>query len=422
MPEYLLSTHPDIDQLRQQSKELLRSFRAGEPDAVAIFASHLPDTDPGAVKLSDAQHVLARTFQAQNWTRVVQACQLTRAIRDDDLARVRSLVTEHPHLLHEAALIRPDSSWGPPMSYAANLGRDRIIEALHEMGAKDLEKALDRAVLQSRIETARLLHRLMGNPRAPAALLVNAAYTLSVEGTAFALENGAPVVAANGRRLAPVDVVLETDSRNPTAKSAILDMYVAHGLILPDTPPMALHRGRVDMLEAHLARDPDLLTRTFAFEEIYPPELGCHDEVMATHGTPLGGTTLLHMAIDYDEMEIVRWLLAQGMPVDTRAAIDPDGFGGHTALFGTVVAQPHVKMNRQKGPYIAATTKLLLDHGADPNARASLRKQVHPGYLPDDRMHEYHDVTPLSWGQRFHFRALVSQPAMELISAAGGKT
>ncbi|MCA1936905.1 MAG: hypothetical protein LDL37_15780 [Asticcacaulis sp.] len=87
MPEYLLSTHPDIDQLRQQSKELLRSFRAGEPDAVAIFASHLPDADPGAVKLSDAQHVLARTFLAQNWTRVVQACQLTRAIRDDDLGR-----------------------------------------------------------------------------------------------------------------------------------------------------------------------------------------------------------------------------------------------------------------------------------------------------------------------------------------------
>ena len=28
--------------------------------------------------------------------------------------------------------------------------------------------------------------------------------------------------------------------------------------------------------------------------------------------------------------------------------------------------------------------------------------------------------TPLSWGERFHFRMLVSEPAMELIRRAGG--
>ncbi len=420
MPEYLISTHPDLDQVRRQAKELLKAFRAGEPDAAALFAAHLPGVDPASVKLADAQHVIAGLNQAKTWERVVQACQLTWAIRDDDLTTVRRMIGEHPNLLHEPALIRPNSSWGPPMSYAANLGRDRIIQALHEMGAKDLGKALDRAVLQSRIETARLLHRLMGKPRAPTQLLVNAAYTLSVEGTAFALEIGAPVVDDNGARLVPVCIALETDSRNPSAKSAIMEMYVAHGLRLPDTAPMAVHRGRIDLLEAHLARDPDLLTRTFAFEEIYPPELGCHDEVMATHGTPLGGATLLHMAIDYDETDIVRWLLDKGMPVDTRAVVDPDGFGGHTALFSTVVSQPNARMNQRKGPYVAPMTQLLLNRGADPNARASLRKQMHPGYGPDT-LHEYRDVTPLGWGQRFHFRGLVSEPAMDLIAAAGGR-
>ena len=89
------------------------------------------------------------------------------------------------------------------------------------------------------------------------------AYTLSVEGTAFALEIGCPVVDRDGKRLAPVDVVLETDSRNPEAKHAILEMYVQHGLVLPDTPVMALHRGRIDLLEEHLRRDPNLLKRTF---------------------------------------------------------------------------------------------------------------------------------------------------------------
>jgi hypothetical protein len=418
-PDYTLSTRPDLDQVRRQAKELLKAFRAGEPEAAALFTTHLPGADPASAKLADAQHVIARINQVKNWERVVQACQLTRAIRDDDLITVRRLIADHPNLLHEPALGRP-SNWGPPMSYAANLGRTRIIEALYDMGAKDLPKALDRAVLQTRIELARLIHRLMGSPKAPTQLLVNAAYTLSVEGTAFALEIGAPVVDDKGRRLVPVDMALETDSRNPAAKKAILEMYVAHGLVLPDTAPMAVHRGRIDLLEAHLARDPGLLTRTFAFAEIYPPDLGCHDEVMATHGTPLGGATLLHMAIDYDEMAIVEWLLAKGMPVDTRAAVDRDGFGGHTALFSTVVAQPNARMNQHKGPYVAPMTQLLLDHGADPNARASLRKQMHPGYDTDNLCHEYRDVTPLGWGQRFFFRGLVSEPAMALIKAAGG--
>ena len=106
--------------------------------------------------------------------------------------------------------------------------------------------------------------------------LLGPAYTLSVSGTELMFELGAQVYDENGRRLAPVDCVLETDSRNPDAKHKILELYVQHGLELPDTPTMALHRGRIDLLEEHLRRDPNLLRRTFSFEEIYPPELGCH--------------------------------------------------------------------------------------------------------------------------------------------------
>src|SRR5437899_10897091 len=114
---------------------------------------------------------------------------------------------------------------------------------------------------------------------------------------------GARVRDERGERLAPGDVVLETDSRQPSAKHHILEMYAQHGLELPDTPTMALHRGRLDLLEDHLRRDPSLLTRTFTHEEIYPPELGCHEDPLATQGTPLAGTTLLHMYADYDELE-----------------------------------------------------------------------------------------------------------------------
>jgi hypothetical protein len=77
-------------------------------------------------------------------------------------------------------------------------------------------------------------------------------------------------------------------------------------------------------------------------------------------------------------------------------------------------------MNYQKGPQVAPFTQLLLEYGADPNARASLRKQLHPGYGPDT-LHEYRDVTPLAWGERFHNQIFVSRPAMRLIVERGGR-
>jgi hypothetical protein len=415
-----LPVRPDLEQLQLQAKELLGAIRRGEPHGVAMLREHHPrHVEPATARLADARLALARSYQAPSWERLVLACRLIDAIWRDDADTVRALVRRHPRLLREHATIR-DSNWGPPLSYAANLGRDRIILLLHELGATDLASALDRATLQGHVGTAAMLHRMAGMPQPPEDALGGPAYTLSVAGTAFLFELGAAVHDAQGRRLAPAGVVLETDSRRPEAKHAILEMYVQHGLELPDTPAMALHRGRVDLLEAHLARDPALLRRTFSHEEIYPPELGCHDEVLATHGTPLGGATLLHMCVDYDELEIARWLLAKGMNADATAAVDADGFGGHTPLFATVVSQPAFWMNYRNGPGEAPFTEMLLAHGADPNARASLRKQLHPGYGPDT-LHEYRDVTPLAWGERFHNQIFVSRPAMALIAARGGR-
>lgn len=419
MPVRRLPVRPDLDQLRHLAKDLLRAIRSADPVALADLREFHPSPPaPAAARLSDAQLVLARSHGSPSWPRLVQACQLTDAIWRDDLAAVRLLIDRNPQLLGEDALVRK-SNWGPPLTYAANLGRDRIIEALYAMGARDLASARERAVLQSQIGTAWLLHRLMGSPRPPADALAGPAYTLSDVGTEFLLGLGVPLVDAEGRRLAPVDVVLESDSRKPTAKHRILELYVRHGLELPDTPVMAVHRGRIDLLEEHLRRDPHLLRRTFAHQEIYPPDLGCHDEVLATHGTPLAGATLLHMCVDYDELEIARWLLDRGMNIDARAEVDAAGFGGHTALFSAVVSQVNFWTNRN-GEQAAPFADLLLERGADPNARASLRKQLHPGY-GDDRIGVYHDVTPLGWGRRFHGRAFVSAAAMRRIEAQGGR-
>jgi hypothetical protein len=399
-PTRHLPVRPDLDQLTREAEKLSAEDH---------------------VQLTDAQESLAQSYGAPGWARLVQSCQLTDAIWRDDLEVVRQLVTQHPNLLHENALIR-SSNWGPPMTYAANVGRNEIIRLLYDLGARDLQTAIDRALLQSKIETARMLHEMMGSPPVPDDVLGGTAYTLSATGTQLALELGAKVIDENGNRIAPVAVVLETDSRKPEAKHRILELYVQHGLELPDTPVMALHRGRIDLLEDHLRRDPDLLKRTFTHEEIYPPEFGCHDEVLATQGTPLKGTTLLHLCADYDELEIARWLLDRGMDPNIRAAVDADGFGGHTALFGTVVSQPNFWMNYyDRGPYEAPFTQLLLERGADTNIRASLRKKLHEGYAPEydvENTYEYRDVTALEWGRQFHAKVFVSEPAMKLIEAA----
>ena len=77
---------------------------------------------------------------------------MTDAIWRGDADTVRSLILKDPRLLRDAARGVPDSNWGPPMSYAANVGQDAIIAMLREMGADDLQHAFDRACLQGQIE------------------------------------------------------------------------------------------------------------------------------------------------------------------------------------------------------------------------------------------------------------------------------
>ena len=332
---------------------------------------------------------------------------MTDAICRDEVEAVRQLILQHPALLHEDAR-GVQGNWGPPMSYAANLGRDRIIEMLHERGAEDVQFAFERACLQGEIETARLLFGKGARPVDGS--VMGPCETLSPSGLELQLELGARFCDEHGDRLAPAGLVLETYCRNPHGKHECLNIIERLGIEFPDTAPMAVHRGRIDLLERLVDRDPSLLTASFAHEEMFPRAVGCSgDPACALCGTPVVGGTLLHMCVEYSELDIARWLIARGADVNARAAVDADGFGGHTALFSCVVTQPPITLRDSD-----IFTRLLLDHGADPNVCASLRKRLIGAH--DETEHEYRDVTPLSWGDRFHDRSFVSEPAMRLIA------
>jgi hypothetical protein len=406
-----LPVFPNLEQLRHQAKDLLRAIRRGEAAALEDLVTHHPErVEPAAARLADAQLALARSYGVPSWPRLVIACNMTRAIWQDDIDTVRTLVRKHPQLLREDARGVKGCNWGPPMSFAANLGRERIIEMLRGMGAEDVQQAFARAVLRGKIDAARQLLTMGARPL-PGEVM-GPCEGQNAEGLALLLELGADLADEHGNRIAPVSMLIGTYCRNTDGKHRCLEMCAERGVELPDTAPMAVHRGRLDLLEALFARDPRIIERTFTAEEMYQPAAGHPADLslMCTMTPPAGGT-LLHLCVDCEEIEIAGWLIAKGADVNARATIDTDGFGGHTALFGCVVV-----MSLRSDDAFA---RLLLDNGADPNARTSLRKRVVDAG-EDESEHVFHDVTPLGWGEQFHYQKYVNRAAMQLIAERGG--
>lgn len=419
-----LPTRPHLDVPKREARELLADWREGRPAALErIRQSHPKISDTVAtpdnvaiasLKLSDAQWVIAREYGFTNWTalkkRIVAstaAGELQEAIERGNRDAVTRILRANPEMLRLPVW---SGNWGPPMSHAANLGRLEIVQAIAELGARDHQHAFERAVLQGQIECARWLYA--HGAKCVPGIVMGVCETLNVHGFNFLLELGAPLVNQHSDRLAPLALVLETYGRRPAGKHAILELFAKQAYFLPDTPMMAFHRGDLARLREHLRENPQLLERRFSLGEIYPPECGCSDNGRSgMHWTPIDGTTLLHLAIDFRELEIFNWLLAEGADVNARARVDHEGFGGHTPLFNTVVNGPSGN---------AAFAAALLERGALSNERASLRKFL--DWCEQPRWHEARNVTPAEWATTFPERSWVNQPALELLgneSASG---
>jgi ankyrin repeat protein len=113
------------------------------------------------------------------------------------------------------------------------------------------------------------------------------------------------------------------------------------------------------------------------------PELDCG----STGGRRLRlqGATLLHVAAEFGVLDAARLLLDRGADVNARAAVDDAGVGGQTAMFHAVT------QFRDDGLPMA---QLLVEHGADLGVRVTL-----PGHY--DRPDEVVECTPLGYARRF---------------------
>jgi ankyrin repeat protein len=418
-----LPANPHLDVPRQQSRELLRQCKAKSPDALDRVRRRHPrfhtaddDAISTRLKLSDAQLVLAHEYGFASWPQLKERITgnttvqlIDKAIRANDIETVTQLLTAHSNLLHVPVW---NGNWGPPMSHAANMGLLDMVKAIAALGAKDFQHAFDRALLQGRIETAQWLHE-HGAALAPG-IIMGSCETLNERGFAFLDSAGAPLTDDKGDALAPLRMVLETYARNPASKHAILQRFKARGYQWTDTPMMAFHCGDLDRLSFHCQYDPGLINRRFRYRDIYPAELGCVDDGRSgMHGTPIDGTTLLHLSIDFDEREIFDWLLSQGADVNAGALVDQEGFGGHTPLFNAIVSDAYVN-GRQRDGYMG---KRLLDLGADIHVRVDLRKYL--DWRSSPGWHVARNVTPLEWAADFPERGWVSGEVVGMIEVSG---
>ena len=100
-----LPARPDLDQQRKLAKDLLRAYRAGDPEAAARMRAELPDK--AELSLTDAQYVLAREYGFSSWRALTEQIEqrtvdqrppmerFKRAVHEGDARALRAVLERH---------------------------------------------------------------------------------------------------------------------------------------------------------------------------------------------------------------------------------------------------------------------------------------------------------------------------------------
>lgn len=410
-PARSLPEKPDLRHLKDQARDLLRAGQAGS--------------------LAKAQFQVARQYGFASWPKLkahVESLQLAGRLRlaidANDLEQVRRLMTRHPEL-HRAPLGYGQAgplTWVaecrvprvPPNETRLAMARWMIEHGsdVHQGGDMPLMRA---ALDDTRLAMTELLVSLGADVNGLSCggtypVLLGPCETFAPRTLQWLIDHGADLHAA-AKFGDPVAMMLCIYSRSPREKGACLEIVGAAGFPLPDTPVMALHRGRLDLLQSHLDRDPSLLDRRFTHAEIFSAD-GSPVAVPgdAYPATPVDGGTLLHLALEFDDIDVARWLLERGADVNARAAVGGQGLVGHTPLFHTVVSLAFASDDNR--------ARLLLDHGADPNVRATFGPEAtFHGETPAAPLV---DVTPIGYARRHPDSRFVNPAAIAAIAERGG--
>ncbi|MBL8516761.1 MAG: ankyrin repeat domain-containing protein [Betaproteobacteria bacterium] len=127
-----------------------------------------------------------------------------------------------------------------------------------------------------------------------------------------------PNVAIQGK--SPIDWLTEMYTRSDRFP-ACLRVMLDYGAELKDPCLLSVLLDDGEALRSALSANPDLIH---------------HRTDMVSAFTPLAGATLLHVAAEYGNLNAAEALIAAGADLNSVAAIDEAGFGGHTPIFHAV--------------------------------------------------------------------------------------
>jgi len=383
-----LPDRPNLRHLRDQAKDLLK---AG-----------------AATSITDAQFEIARLYGFSSWPKLKahidsleEIGQLKQAIDTNDIARVKTMMTRNPEL-HRAPLGYGKDGpltwvaecripWEPPSP-----GRLAIAKWMLEHGS-DVHQGGDGPLMRAALNGDRipmmdllLAHgadvNAMWHGHFP--ILFAPCESWHPAPLKWLLDHGAnpntrdPRQSAGGQPYpgTALDYLLASYARSSQRLSACIDILLSAGGETRYDSPAVLHllRGRLDSLAEQIEADPTVLNKRF-------PEL----DFGMTGGRrlTLQGGTLLHVAAEFGNPAAVALLLDRGADVNARAAVDEAGVGGQTAIFHAVT-----QFDFDDGGL--PVTQLLIERGADLTVRAKL-----PGDY--ERPGEIVECTPLGYALLF---------------------
>ena len=116
---------------------------------------------------------------------------------------------------------------------------------------------------------------------------------------------------------------LQTYTRSSTDHlHSCINTLIDYGTDYEDGPVMDMHRGDLAALKDRLDLDSGLANERFNLD-------------YGNHLT-LRGSTLLHVAVEYHELDAIALLLASGADLNARAAMGRNGVGGQTPLYHAI--------------------------------------------------------------------------------------
>jgi ankyrin repeat protein len=353
-----LPERPNLQHLKNQAKDLMRTG--------------------GATSLADAQFRVARSYGFASWGKLKahvellgEVGELKSAIDRNDFDSVRAMMTRNP-TLHRAPLGYGKNGpltwvaecrvpWEPPSETRLAMARWMIDNGsdIHQGGDGPLMRA---ALNGYRVPMMELLVAQGADVNAEWSgyfpIIFAPCETVDAVALKWLLDHGAnPNCDRAGRKYpgTALDYVIGTYSRSQQLRDCI-DLLVERGATTRYQIPALLDvlRGDTESLKGRIDADVSLVHRRF--EEL---DFGA----TAGRSLTLRGSTLLHVAAEYGNLDAARLLTDRGADVNARAMIDERGVGGQTPIFHAVT---------QFGNWGYEVAKCLVACGADLSLRVKL--------------------------------------------------